>query len=574
VELLTYEDLDEQIEERLMNDPVYFAEKMLGMKLHWYQILVIEDPYPYKAMCWSRQIGKSTLVAVYVVWYIFTNEDKNILILSQDREASRRFYNQVMGFIVSNEILANSISGDSLQSITRFTNGVQMQNKAPGREGKSTRGDAVDLLIIDEADFIAEEVFVAAEQTTASKHGAIILISTPNKKGSTFYQYFTDGMEAWKKAKGEMPIEEADREFSEDDLEVGYNHEKPEEYYVGHPAGRRFQFKSYHFNFQIGLDVDVVLKDGSKRPQLSRATVRRMRAKSAYWKFQQEYEAIWAEDVASYFATKLIVDATDSTYEMQNFGQPGRIYYMGIDFAKHVDRTVCLVGEVLDDGRLKIVYIYAVRGRNWVEQKKEIMKIASQFHIKRAFLDGTGVGDAMFDELNGVGSPLYKVCNRIVFTMPTKNNVYQNLSNLFNAGRIIIPHHKQLIDELMFLQYEKMEGSQYVKIHEPKGMIEIGDDYPDAMALIGMGMSKNLLIGEFTGYLVRRNMSPYPNFWNEDQGGTPKGGAIDVPMWDVAGAKITRSTKNKGYVNDFSSLSRRGKGGKSRYVKIFHNLYD
>jgi len=565
VQLLTYEDLDERIEDRLMTDPVFFAEKMLGMKLHWYQIMVIKDPYPYKAMCWSRQIGKSTLVAVYVVWYIFTNEDKNILILSQDRDASRRFYNTVISFILGNEILANSIKGDTLQSVTRFTNGVQMQNKAPGREGKSTRGDAVDLLIIDEADFIAEEVFVAAEQTTASRHGAIILISTPNKKGSTFYQYFTDGIEAWRKAKGEMPIDEEDHEFSEDDGENGYNHLEPEQYYVGHPPGRRFQFKSYHFDFNVGLEVDVTLKDGTKRPQLSRLTVRRMRAKSAYWQFQQEYEAIWAEDVASYFASKLIIDATDSTYEMQDFGQPGRIYYMGVDFAKHVDRTVCLVGEVLEDGRLKIVHIYGVHGRNWVEQKKEIMDIANRFPIKRAFLDGTGVGDAMYDELNGVGSPLYNVCDRIVFTMPTKNNVYQNLSNLFNAGRIIIPHHKQLIDELMFLQYEKLEGSQYVRINNPKGMVGIGDDYPDAMALIGMGMAKNLLIGAFTGYLVRRNNSPYPNFWTESQGGVPKGGAIGIPQWDVAGAKITRTSKDKSYASSFSSLSRRSKGGKSRY---------
>lgn len=566
MQTLTYEDLDEQIEEKLLTDPVFFAEKMLGLRLHWYQKLVINDPYPYKAMCWSRQIGKSTMVAAYVVWYIFTNEDKNILILSQDRDASRRFYNTVMSFILNNEILAGSIKGETLQSITQFTNGVQMQNKAPGREGKSTRGDAVDLLIIDEADFIAEEVFVAAEQTTASRHGAIILISTPNKKGSTFHQYFTDGNRAHLKAKGELPIDEEDREFREDDEEVGYDSEAPEKFYTGHPPGRTFGFKSYHFDYKVGHEVFVTLKDGVTRPQLSYAIVRRMKAKSAYWQFQQEYEAIWAEDVASYFAAKLIIDATDDGYSMQDFGNAGRTYYMGIDFAKHVDKTVALIGEVMEDGRLKIVHIYSVQGRNWVAQKKDIMQLANNFPIKRAFLDGTGVGDAMFDELNGVESPLYNVCERIVFTMPTKNNVYQNLSNLFNAGRIIIPNHKQLIDELMFLQYEKMEGSNYVKIHDPKGMVHIGDDYPDAMALIGMGMSKNLLIGAFNGYLIRKNMTPYPKFWNES-GGVPRGGEIKVPMWDVAGAVIHRSgNKKKSYQSDFASLSRRTGKGKSRYT--------
>lgn len=531
VSVLSFEDLDEQVEERLLNDPAYFSEKVLGVALHWYQKKVINDPHPNKAMCWSRQIGKSTMVAIYVVWYIFTREEpKKILILSQDRDASRRFYNMVISFILSSPLLAESIEGEALQSMTKFTNGVEMLNKAPGREGKSVRGDSVDLLIIDEADFIAEEVFVAAEQTTASTHGEIILISTPNRKGSTFYQYFADGMKAYRKAKGEEELEE------EDDPD----------YYVGHPAGIDFGFKAYHYDYHVGLEVDVTLFDGKKRPQLSMAIVNRMRKKTAYWQFQQEYEAIWAEDTASYFASKLIIDATDESYQMMDFGVPNRIYYMGVDFAKHVDKTVVLIGEVQDDGRLKIVHIYSVQGRNWVAQKNDIMDLGNRFNISKAFLDGTGVGDALFDELNGVQSPLYNKCQRIIFTMPTKNNIYQNLSNLFNAGRLIIPHHKQLIDELMFLQYHKMEGTQYVKIEAPKGMAHIGDDYPDAAALLGMGMAKNLLLGAFTGYLVRKNLSPYPNFWNESQGkGVPKGGAITIPQWDVAGAKIHRIGSKK-----------------------------
>ncbi len=561
--VLDFKDLDERVEERLISTPSYFSEKVLGVLLHWYQKKVIDDRHPNKALCWSRQIGKSTMVAIYVVWYIYTQGDiknpKRILILSQDRDASRRFYNMVINFILSSPLLAESIEGEALQSITRFSNGVEMLNKAPGREGKSVRGDTVDLLIIDEADFIAEEVFVAAEQTTASSHGQIILISTPNRKGSTFYQYFTDGLQAWRKAEGIEQLEAEDYEPSESDEENGYDPKKPNEYYTGHPAGRNFGFKAYHYDYKVGLEVNVTLPNGRKRPQLSMTIVNRMRRKTAYWQFQQEYEAIWAEDTASYFASQLIIDATDENYNMLEYGLPNRVYYMGVDFAKHVDKTVAIVGEVQDDGRLKIVHIYSVQGRNWVEQKKEIMQIGHNFHVSRAFLDGTGVGDALFDELDGVDSPLYKKCQRVIFTMPTKNNVYQNLSNLLNANRIIIPHHKQLIDEMMYLQYHKMEGTQYVKIEAPKGMVHIGDDYPDAMALLGMGMAKNLLLGAFQGYLIRKNMSPYPNFWTESQGkNVPKGGAIGVPQWDVAGAKILRINKKQD--DTFR---------KSRYVRRF-----
>jgi len=528
VSVLKQKDLNPRILEKLITDPAYFSEKLLGLVLHWYQKLVIRDPHPSKVMCWSRQIGKSTMVAVYVVWYIFTHKKKKILILSQDRDASRRFYDLVIDFILSSPILTRSIVGEPLQSRTRFSNGTVMFNKAPGRTGKSVRGDAIDLLIIDEADFIEEEVFDAAEQTTASTDGEIILISTPYKKGSTFHQYFTDGWDARQKFDGVVPLEQDEEPYTE-------------------PVGRKFFFKAYHFDYKTGLSV--FKPDG--KPQLSQIKVDRMRAKREYWKFQQEYEAIWADDIASYFHPQLIKDAVDESYSMQEYGQPNKIYYLGADFAKHIDATVIMIGEMQEDGRIKIVYIYEARGRNWTAQAQDLMNIGNKFNIKKAFLDGTGVGDAMFDMVNGVGSPLYQRCQRVIMQTVLKNNIYQNATQLFGAGRIIIPHHKQLIDELMFVQYEKMDASEYVKIHAPKGMTGINDDYPDAMCLMLMGMSQPSW-GTFTGYrVVTKTINPYPNFWDGkivDNRTRSKG--KDSTFWTM-GKKTTLSSNQP--VNPYSN---------------------
>lgn len=490
---LHIKQIDRRVLQKAVKTPSYFSEKILGMRLHWYQIDCIDDKFPNKVMCWSRQIGKSTMVAIYVVWYIFAHKNKNILILSQDRDASRRFYRLVTSMILKNPILADMIEGEALQSGTRFVNGCEMINKAPGREGKSVRGDSVDLLIIDEADFIAEEVFVAAEQTTAATYGAIILISTPNKKGSTFHQYFTEGLEARMKYEGKIPLDDDEEPYDE-------------------PVGRKFGFKAYHYDYQVGLEA--IRDDG--RAQLSEMIVNRMRNKSARWKFQQEYEAEWSDDTSSYFQTQSILNAINEDYDMMMSGAPNRVYYMGVDWAKHIDKTVVTIGEVQPDGRLRIVYVWESHGRDWELQFQDVTNISKRFKIKRAFLDGTGVGDSLFDRFNGVGSPLYRKCERVVMTLQKKNDMFQHLSNLINAGGLEMPHLKQLVDEMMYLQYEKMEASEYVKIHAPKGRHDIGDDYPDSIALMTLGIKKDVY-GSFMGKSLPTIKHAYPNYWEADK---------------------------------------------------------
>ena len=95
------------------------------------------------------------------------------------------------------------------------SNGARIINKAGGRDGKSLRGYSVDLLIIDEADFIPNPVFVAGEQCTASVRGKIWLISTPNRKASTFYKYFHDGLEARKKYNNPELLETDEEPYEE-----------------------------------------------------------------------------------------------------------------------------------------------------------------------------------------------------------------------------------------------------------------------------------------------------------------------------------------------------------------------
>ena len=195
--------IDKKIAIRLRDDGTYFSEKILGIKLHFYQKEVMNEEHRFISMCWSRQLGKTTLLAIKATHYAVTNSNKLIMILSQDRERAREFYNLIISYITSSPLLGNMIVGEAKQSETKLDNGTRLINKAAGRDGRSLRGYSVDLLIIDEADFIPEPVFTAGEQCTSATRGKIWLISTPFRKATTFYKYFTEGLEA--RAKSDNP---------------------------------------------------------------------------------------------------------------------------------------------------------------------------------------------------------------------------------------------------------------------------------------------------------------------------------------------------------------------------------
>jgi len=61
--------------------------------------------------------------------------------------------------------------------------------------------------------------------------------------------------------------------------------------------------------------------------------------------------------------------------------------------------------------------------------------------------------------------------------------MYGNLTRLFGNRLIAIPNDKMFIDELIDLQYEKTDASEYVRIKAPVGGF---DDHPDALALACM----------------------------------------------------------------------------------------
>jgi|GEM_PF-3863970 len=440
--------------EAAKKDPILFAELFFKQKPHWYQAEIMKAIAEEKdtVICASRQIGKSTAVAMAAVWYVVTKEDVLVLVVSYSKRQAQELYRKIKGFLMYHPQIESLIEKTTMTE-TELINGSRIMITAVGKGGLSSQGYSADLLIIDEADSLPDEVFGVIQATQASTGGATILISTPRRRGSTFHRIFQDAIEARK------------------EYERGLRKEPVRSIEEGGTG-----FVAFHYDYTVGLNV--FKPDG--KPQISLKVIQREKRTKPKWQFEAEYLAKWSDDSSSYFGYDMITSAVKD-YTLYERGLPNGKYYIGVDLAKHHDKTVIIVVEKQTEHLYRVVHIYSTSNRNWEEQIGAIEDIARRFPPEAVFIDKTSIGDVVLDILqNNTSSPLHGKIVGKVFTIQNKISLYSNLYRLFANKMLIIPNHKDLIDELLDLQYEKSPNSEYIKIHAPAGGY---DDHVDALAL-------------------------------------------------------------------------------------------
>jgi len=190
--------------------PVAFCREAMNFYPHWYQEELISDPSLFIAACWSRQIGKSEAIAHKVIHTAFTIANADVIIIAPVKKQAKELYMKVKKAIRESPIIYNSVVGKMTMEQIEFDNGSRILNLAAGDEGVQLRGYAIELLVIEEASFVPDDVYVAVEQGLSSTGGKEILISTPYGKNNEFYKTFhPDGMKGYDhEKKGKQQVAE------------------------------------------------------------------------------------------------------------------------------------------------------------------------------------------------------------------------------------------------------------------------------------------------------------------------------------------------------------------------------
>jgi hypothetical protein len=143
----------------------------------------------------SRQSGKSTMASILALHKALAAPGSLILILAPAERQAKELFTKVAQFY---GLLGHPIPADSYRKLGMHLASGSRIEALPGTE-KTIRGfSGVDLLIVDEAARVADELYYGARPMLATSGGRLMLLSTPFGKRGVFYEEWT-GDGAWER---------------------------------------------------------------------------------------------------------------------------------------------------------------------------------------------------------------------------------------------------------------------------------------------------------------------------------------------------------------------------------------
>ena len=145
----------------------------------------------------GRQVGKTTIIVGYILWYILFNQDKTVAILANKASTSREILARIK---LAYEALPMWIQ----QGVKVWNKGdIELENGcrvlANSTASSAIRGFSISLLYLDEFAFvpsnIAEEFFTSVYPTISSGTTSKILISSTPNGMNHFYRMWTEAVE-------------------------------------------------------------------------------------------------------------------------------------------------------------------------------------------------------------------------------------------------------------------------------------------------------------------------------------------------------------------------------------------
>lgn len=417
-----------------MHPIVDFAQNILGIKLYPGQAVALSEFYTSNKPNWlllaGRRSGKSMIAKIICAYeaiqdyseYLRPGEFRYILLVSNREENCKPIIRDLSGMIgrrLKNEFIATSDS----QIILR-NNTIILALPASARAARSW---AASTLVMDEAAFFidgqgnssAEAVFQALSPTVAQfgDKGKIILTTSVNSRSGLVYDLFS------KAEAGEV-----------DDWHV-----------------TRVDTRS--MNPKIS---EKVIQNALKRDSESA---------------QAEYFSEFREPIEAFLPSEAIYRAVDQTLTDATPAKPGVIYMAAIDPATMGDRYGFIVAHIVE-GIVMVDYVSLMKPPVDLQTAELLIhQLAEHYRPVAIRCDTASTALRLKSEIPAL--------EYTPFSRPFKLKIYGSLKELLNAGRLVLPNHKPLIEELQALQIRNG-----VDISAPHAGPVKHDDLADCLALV------------------------------------------------------------------------------------------
>lgn len=180
--------------EELRANPSKFVEAIIGLSPFDYQADFMDETARRKAFVSGRQVGKSLTCSWLGLHHAVTNPMSMVLITAPSLRQSSNLFKTLRSEMTRAGIddSAWGVERDT-QTIVEFDNGSEIHCLPTGRTGDKIRGYSADMIIVDEAAFIADPIFEDVLQPmTFATGGDIVLASTPWGQSGFFYKAVTN----------------------------------------------------------------------------------------------------------------------------------------------------------------------------------------------------------------------------------------------------------------------------------------------------------------------------------------------------------------------------------------------
>jgi hypothetical protein len=193
-------------------DPVEFA-KACGLEPDGWQREVLRSKSKRILLNCSRQSGKTTTVAALALHRAFYVPRSFCLIFAPSLDQSLEFFRRITD-------LCRGLGMQSLEAESLRKTGMDLKNGSriearPGSE-KTARSRSADLLVIDEAARIDDELYHSVRPMLIATRGALVMLSTPYGRRGVFHHEWEkdEGWERYRIDACQCP------RISEEDLEA------------------------------------------------------------------------------------------------------------------------------------------------------------------------------------------------------------------------------------------------------------------------------------------------------------------------------------------------------------------
>ena len=181
---------------RRASDPCATFETAVGNPAEPWQVGVLSSRARRQVLLAARQSGKSSTIASKVAHRVRYRRDQLVLVFSP----SQRQSDEQLARIRTVLRRLGPVEGNA--SELRLSNGSRVVS-LPGSSESTIRGfSAVDLLVYDEAAYVAENIFTASLPMLSGR-GQLVLLSTPGPRQGFLWDVWnsTDPTWRWEKTK-------------------------------------------------------------------------------------------------------------------------------------------------------------------------------------------------------------------------------------------------------------------------------------------------------------------------------------------------------------------------------------